>query len=84
MLIISKGSPISIDVGTNVTFYDRLMLGINYRINSYDAIGGLGSFRLGKRMTMGYAYEIPISGIRPYTGGTHEFFLRYDLILDIN
>ncbi|WP_127138092.1 type IX secretion system membrane protein PorP/SprF [Flagellimonas oceanensis] len=83
MFILTDGAPISIDVGANIRFYERFMLGANYRFNSYDAIGGLGSFMIGKRLMLGYAYEVPVSGIRPYTGGTHEFFLRYDFISNI-
>lgn len=84
MFIVADGSSVSIDIGTNVKFYERFMLGANYRFNSYDAVGGLGSFMIGKKLILGYAYEIPISGIRPYTGGTHEFFLRYDFISNVN
>lgn len=83
MFIVTNSTLVSIDVGTNVTFYDRFMLGDNYRFNSYDAVGGLGSLRIGEKLRLGYAYEIPVSGIRPYTGGTHEFFLRYDFISNI-
>jgi type IX secretion system PorP/SprF family membrane protein len=83
MFILTDGAPISIDVGANIRFYERFMLGANYRFNSYDAFGGLGSFMIGKRLMLGYAYEVPVSGIRPYTGGTHEFFLRYDFISNI-
>lgn len=83
MFIVTDSTLVSIDVGTNVTFYDRFMLGANYRFNSYDAVGGLGSLRIGEKLRLGYAYEIPVSGIRPYTGGTHEFFLRYDFISNI-
>ena len=83
MFIVTNSTLVSIDVGTNVTFYDRFMLGANYRFNSYDAVGGLGSLRIGEKLRLGYAYEIPVSGIRPYTGGTHEFFLRYDFISNI-
>ncbi len=84
MLIVANQASVSVDAGVNVKFYDQFMLGVNYRFNSYDAVGGLGSFMIGKRLMLGYAYEIPVSGIRPYTGGTHEFFLRYDFIPNIN
>ncbi|AEM72370.1 putative membrane protein [Allomuricauda ruestringensis DSM 13258] len=84
MVILTDAAPVSIDAGANVSFHDRFMIGANYRFNSYDAVGGLGSFMIGKKLMLGYAYEVPVSGIRPYTGGTHEFFLRYDFISNIN
>lgn len=78
MVKATDGIPMSLDLGTNFMFYDKLWLGVNYRFNSFDTLGALGSFHLGNNLQIGYAYEFPVSGIRPYTGGTHEFFLRYD------
>ncbi|ETN94851.1 PorP/SprF family type IX secretion system membrane protein [Zhouia amylolytica] len=84
MLRATDGVPMSLDFGTNFMFYNKIWLGVNYRLDSFDTLGALGSFKIGNNLQLGYAYEFPASGIRPYTGGTHEFFLRYDFKTIIN
>lgn len=76
----TNGAPMSYDLTANFLFYEKLWVGAGYRINeSAAAIGGIVDFQISKQFRIGYAYENPISDIRPYSGGTHEFLLMFEL-----
>lgn len=76
----TNGAPLSFDITANFLFNDVLWLGGSYRINeSAAAIGGIVDFQVSKKFRIGYAYEYPISDIRPYTSGTHEVLLMYEV-----
>ncbi len=79
MLKFSDEQPLYWDLGTNFIFYKKLWLGVNYRFNNFDTLGALASFTVWDNLNVGYAYEFPVSDLGPSTGGTHEFFLSYNL-----
>ena len=56
--------------------FDGPSIGIGYRID--DAVTVAAEFKL-KWFTLGYAYDITTSGIRKYSSGSHEIFLRVHL-----
>lgn len=76
----TKGAPLSYDGTLNFVFYDRFWLGGAYRFE--DSVAGLASFQITKQLRLGYAYDYPISDIRPYTSGTHEVLLMFDFKFD--
>jgi type IX secretion system PorP/SprF family membrane protein len=76
----TNGAPLSFDITANFLFNETFWVGGSYRINeSAAAIGGIVDFQVSKQFRVGYAYEYPISDIRPYTSGTHEVFLMYEV-----
>jgi type IX secretion system PorP/SprF family membrane protein len=77
MLKATKGAPLSIDISATAIFDEDIYLGANYRVD--DAIGGFLDIQLLPGFRAGYAYEYPISDIRPYTSGSHEILLIYEL-----
>lgn len=79
MLRFSNSQPMYWDLGTNFIFNDKFWLGINYRFNDFDTIGTLASFNFWDNLNVGYAYEFPVTDFGPIIGGTHEFFLSYNL-----
>ena len=76
----TNGAPLSIDLNANFLFYDKFWLGGGYRINEQTAsLGGLADFQVSEQLRLGYAFEYPLSDLSPYTGGTHEILLMFEL-----
>ena len=76
----TNGAPLSIDFTANFLFYEKFWAGVGYRINDNAAsLGGIVDFQVSKQLRIGYAYEYPLSNIRYYTTGTHEFLLMYEV-----
>ena len=76
LLKATNGAPLSVDISATTIFNEKFYLGANYRID--DAIGGFVDIQLFDGFRAGYAYEYPISDIRPYTSGSHEILLIYE------
>ncbi|MEZ4782014.1 MAG: type IX secretion system membrane protein PorP/SprF [Flavobacteriaceae bacterium] len=80
MVKATNGAPLSYDITGNFLFYDKLWLGAAYRFDeSAGAFGGIVDFQVSKEFRIGYAYEHPISDIRPYSSGTHEILLMFEV-----
>ena len=80
MIKATNGSPISYDLTANFLFNEKFWLGAAYRFNeSAGALGALVDFQVSKQFRVGYAYEHPISDIRPYSDGTHEILLMFEV-----
>jgi type IX secretion system PorP/SprF family membrane protein len=80
MVKATNGAPLSYDLTANFLFYEKFWLGAGYRINeSAGALGAIADFQVTKQIRIGYAYEHPISDIRPYSGGTHEILLMFEV-----
>jgi len=72
-----KGAPIQYDFNVNCWFMDILSIGASYRTG--DAVVGMLEFQLTPQLRLGYAYDYTISVLQGYSGGTHEFMLRYEI-----
>lgn len=80
LLKATNGAPLSFDVSANFLFYDKFWAGAAYRANEHAAaIGAIADFQISKQMRIGYAYEYPLSDIAPYTSGTHEILLMFEV-----
>ncbi|MGB6268089.1 MAG: type IX secretion system membrane protein PorP/SprF [Olleya sp.] len=77
---VTNGAPISFDISSHFLFNDKFWLGGSYRYNrdTY-TIGALADFQISPQMRIGYAYEHYITDLRPYTGGTHELLLMFEV-----
>lgn len=79
---ITNGAPASYDVTANFLFYDRFWAGISYRFNDAANFGAIVDYQLTNDIRIGYAYDLPTSTIRPYSGGTHEIILIYEVLFN--
>ena len=74
---IKKGpsQPLQVDAGVMANFKRIAYLGVGYSLDYGVAI--MGAVRIGKVVTMGYAYDVPVMGQVNYsqTKGTHEVIL---------
>jgi type IX secretion system PorP/SprF family membrane protein len=80
--VISKftnGAPATYDFTANFLFNEKFWVGASYRINDASNFGALMDYQVSDDIRIGYAYDLPTSTIRPYTGGTHEIILIYEL-----
>jgi type IX secretion system PorP/SprF family membrane protein len=76
----TNGAPLSYDFTANFLFNEKVWLGAAYRFNeSAGALGAIMDFQVSKQLRIGYAYEYPISDIRPYANGTHEILLMFEV-----
>ena len=76
----TKGAPLSYDTTLSFLFAEKFWIGGAYRFN--DSVGGLVDFQISKQMKIGYAYDYPISKIRPFTSGSHEIIIMFDFKFD--
>jgi type IX secretion system PorP/SprF family membrane protein len=80
LLKATNGAPLSFDLTANFLFYEKFWAGASYRINEQAAaLGAIADFQVSKQLRIGYAYEYPLSDLRPYTSGTHEVLLMFEI-----
>jgi len=70
------GAPLSFDLSANFLFYEKFWLGAMYRHT--DAVGLLAQYHITDDLSVGYAYDYPLSPLRNYSGGSHEFMLGFE------
>jgi len=77
---VTNGAPISFDINANLLFFEKLWLGAGYRYNQDTTTLGIqADFQVSKQLRVGYTYENFLSELRPYTSGTHEILLMYEV-----
>ena len=80
MVKATNGAPISTDVSANFLFFEKLWLGAAYRFNSTTgALGLMTDYQILRDWRIGYTFELPTSEIRPYTHGTHEIIIMFEV-----
>jgi type IX secretion system PorP/SprF family membrane protein len=80
LLKATDGAPLSFDLTANFLFYEKFWAGASYRVNERAAaLGAIVDFQISKQLRLGYAYEYPLSDLRPYTSGTHEVLLMFEI-----
>ena len=80
LLKLTNGAPLSFDLTANFLFNEKLWLGAGYRFDQRAGeISGLVDFQISRQLRIGYAYGYPISDLRPYTSGTHEVLLMFEV-----
>ncbi|MFA5297998.1 MAG: type IX secretion system membrane protein PorP/SprF [Lutibacter sp.] len=72
-----KGAPISLDLTANVLYNNKVEFGVGYRLE--DAFSGMVNFKATPELRIGYAYDHTISNLGPFSSGSHEIFILYDL-----
>ena len=83
MAKVVKGAPAIVDITANVLYNNRLEFGAGYRLD--DAFSGMVNFKVNPELRIGYAYDYTVSNLGPFSSGSHEVFVLYDLdIFNIN
>jgi len=77
---VTNGAPISFDINANLLFFEKFWVGAAYRYNQdTTTLGALADFQVSKQLRIGYSYEYFLSDLRPYTSGTHEILLMFEV-----
>ena len=72
-----KGAPLETDLNLNVWLQNIVGLGVSYRTG--DSFVGMFEIQVSPVFRLGYAYDYTISNLQPYSKGTHELMLRYEI-----
>lgn len=73
-----QGAPLQVDLSGNFLINKKFSAGLAYRLNaSFSALAG---FQASKSVFIGYAYDRETTNLANYNSGSHEFFLRFELI----
>jgi type IX secretion system PorP/SprF family membrane protein len=76
----TNGAPATYDFTANFLFNEKFWIGASYRVNDASNFGAFMDYQISKDIRIGYAYDLPTSTIKPYTGGTHEIILIYEVL----
>ena len=71
-----EGAPVSFDLSANFLFFEKFWLGAMYRHT--DAVGLLAQYHISNDLSVGYAYDYPLSTLRNYSGGSHEIMIGFE------
>ncbi len=77
MVRLVSGSPTTIDATGTFDIYNRVELGLNYRLN--ESVSGLAFIKMADWMAFGYAYDRSTTNIGDFSRGSHEVLLRFNL-----
>lgn len=73
-----QGAPLQVDLSGNFLINQKFTAGLAYRLNaSFSALAG---FQVSNSIFIGYAYDRETTKLANYNSGSHEIFLRYELI----
>jgi len=78
--LVKYNEPIGVQPEFSVRgiYQKKFWAGFSYRMNDAYSIS-IGAVCL-ERITIGYGYDIPFSGIKQYTSGSHELMLTYSFV----
>lgn len=77
LLKLIKGTPVDVDVNTNIGFYNHFWTGISYR--SFSTLEFLAGCKLTRNLKLGYAYGYTRKITSNLFSGSHEIMLNYSL-----
>ncbi|MDN3673453.1 type IX secretion system membrane protein PorP/SprF [Flavobacterium branchiarum] len=72
------GSPLGVDLSANFLLEEKFTLGVAYRWDA--AVSAMAGFQVSEGLNIGYAYDFDTSKLGRYNSGSHEVFLRFDLL----
>ncbi len=71
-----SASGAQLDLNCNLVIRDRIWAGLSWRTS--DALVGMFEVLPTPQWRLGYAYDLGISKLNPYHGGSHELMLQYE------
>lgn len=78
MIKTVSGSPLQVDVSANFLYDQLVTFGVAYRWDA--SVSTLLGFQVTKSMFIGYSYDMETTKLEDYNSGSHEIFLRFDLM----
>lgn len=78
MTKMSYGAPLQLDLSANFMFNEKFVLGAAWRWSA--AVSAMAGFQVNDRWFIGYGYDYETTELSKYNSGSHEIFLRYELV----
>nr|WP_314558586.1 type IX secretion system membrane protein PorP/SprF [uncultured Capnocytophaga sp.] len=75
---VAFGAPLQVDASLNFMFNEKFVLGAAYRWSA--AVSVMAGFQINDRWFAGYGYDYETTELSKYNSGSHEIFLRYELV----
>jgi len=69
-------TPIQFELGTSVCWLEKINAGVAYRF--HESLIGFCSYRITKKIFIGYAFDMPVHGLAWKQWGSHEVSLSYE------
>jgi len=77
LLKMVKNAPVSADIGLSFLFDNKFDVGVNYRWK--ESLDFLFSWQINRNLMFGYGFDFTLSSVsKPWYGGTHDVFVRYE------
>ena len=77
LLKFTKNSPATMDINVSALFYKQFWVGGMYRIG--EGIGFNTSYQIKDYMMIGYAFDLPLNGMKLNQWGNHEVVISFDI-----
>lgn len=72
------GAPLAVDMSANFLIHDKFTIGAAYRWDA--SVSALAGFQISDGIQVGYGYDYDTTNLGHYNSGSHELFLRFDLV----
>ncbi|RYZ49504.1 MAG: type IX secretion system membrane protein PorP/SprF [Sphingobacteriales bacterium] len=73
-----QGAPLQADISLNAMFIERFTIGAAYRWDA--AWSAMAGIQITDGLMLGYAYDMETTRLKNYSSGSHEFYLRFELV----
>ena len=79
-----QGAPLQVDLSANFLINEKFQAGLAYRWSA--ALSALVGFQVSEKVYLGVAYDRETTelGNTQFSGGSYEFFLRYEIVKNKN
>ncbi|MFI0429973.1 type IX secretion system membrane protein PorP/SprF [Mariniflexile sp. HMF6888] len=77
-----QGSPLQLDLSGNFLFNDKFVLGAAWRWSA--SVSAMVGFQVSDNIYIGYSYDLETTKLVHYNSGSHEIFLRFEILKNPN
>jgi len=78
LISFNPSAPFELDLNASLVFYDRLWLGLSYRLE--DSMNGIVQFQITDQLKAALALDLTLTELRNYSPGSFEVMLQYTMV----
>lgn len=75
---VVEGAPLQVDFSANFLFSEKFTAGLSYRMSA--AVSAMAGFQMSDSWFIGYSYDAEMTKLANYNSGSHEIFLRFEIL----
>ena len=79
---VVEGAPLQVDVSGNFLINDKFLIGAAYRWSA--SVSAMVGFQISDPLFIGYGYDLETTNLANYNSGSHEIFLRFEILNNSN